>query len=234
MPLLDTTVAATYPLTPRVQQLVLRAEDHTFEHRPGQHVSVRYEPEDAGPIYRPYSPVSGPGTDRLILAVKRYEGGTCSVWLHERSVGDRVPLVGPSGNLYLRSTERDAAFIATGTGLTPMLALLGPYLRDDRGTARLLFGERTQTDLLYRPTLDRLAANHPGFEVTYVLSGESWDGPTGYVQDHLSVLASLEAPQVYLCGVPDMVVDTRAALREQGVPAERLYSEGWEEGAVSD
>jgi len=234
MDLIDTTVAATYSLTPRVQQLVLRAEDHTFEHQPGQHVSVRYETEGEGPIYRPYSPVSGPGTDRLVLAVKRYDGGTCSVWLHERSVGDEVPLLPPSGNLHLHSLDRDVAFVATGTGLTPMLAMLGPYLEKGDGRARLLFGERTQADLMYRSTLDRLAAGHPQFEVTYVLSDEDWTGPTGFVQDHFSVLDALDTPQVYLCGVPAMVVESKTRLREAGLPDDRLFSEGWEEGAASD
>ena len=54
-----------------------------------------------------------------------------------------------------------------------MLALLDHYLQDGRGAVRLLFGERTQVDLTYRPTLDRLAATHPRFEVTYVLSKEA-------------------------------------------------------------
>ena len=234
MDLLDATVTATSPVTPRVRQLLLRVEGHTFDHDPGQHVSVRYEPDDEGPIYRPYSPVSGPGTDTLALAVKRYDDGTCSVWLHEREVGDAVPLMPPSGNLHLRALDRDVAFIATGTGLTPMLAMLDPYLRDGSGQARLLFGERTQADLMYRPLLDRLAASHPRFEAHYVLSGEDWAGPTGYVQDHLARLDALEAPQVYLCGVPEMVVETRSALRATGVPSEDLFSEGWEDGAVAD
>ena len=234
MNLLDATVAATVPVTPRVRQLLLRVEGHMFDHRPGQHVSVRYEPDGEGPIYRPYSPVSGPGTDTLALAVKRYDDGTCSVWLHEREVGDEVPLMPPSGNLHLRALDRDVAFIATGTGLTPMLAMLAPYLRDGTGEARLLFGERTQADLMYRPLLDRLAASSPRFEVHYVLSGEDWAGPTGYVQDHLTLLGDLEAPQVYLCGVPEMVVETRSALQAAGVPSEDLFSEGWEDGAVAD
>ena len=234
MDLLESTVTATYPLTPRVRQLVLRVEDHTFDHRPGQHVSVRYAPDDGPPVYRPYSPVSGPGTDSLVLAVKRYDDGTCSPWLHERTAGDDIPLMPPSGNLHLRSRDRDAAFLATGTGLTPMLAMLGPYLRDGTGRARLLFGERTQADLMYRATLDRLAAEQPRLEVHYVLSGEDWHGPTGYVQEHLSLLDDLDRPQTYICGVPEMVVETRSALEAAGVPDDHVFSEGWEDGAVAD
>jgi ferredoxin-NADP reductase len=231
--LLAATVVGTYALTPRVKQLVLQVEGHTFEHRPGQHVSVRVEGVDDGPVYRPYSPVNLPGTNQLILAVKRYDGGTCSVWLHERTVGDEVPLLSPSGNLHLRDPDRDVAFIATGTGLTPMLSLLSQYREVGSGQAALLFGERTQTDLMYRPTMDFLAASHPHLTVQYVLSDEDWAGPTGYVQDHLDlVLNQLTHPQVYVCGVPAMVVDTVSTLRDEGVASDDIFTEGWEEGAV--
>ncbi len=233
--LLETTVLATYPLTPSVHQLVLRADGHTFDHTPGQHVSVRYESDDGRPVYRPYSPVNGPGTDRLVLAVKRYDGGTCSVWLHERSVGDPVPLMPPSGNLHLRDSGRDVVFLATGTGLTPMLAMLGQYLTAGAGRAVLLYGERTPADLMYRSMLDRLSASHSSLSVEYVLSDASWEGRTGYVQDHLdAALDMVVDPHVYVCGVPEMVVDTQDALQTAGIPDEHIFSEGWEQGAVDE
>ncbi|MFP4228774.1 MAG: ferredoxin--NADP reductase [Salinivenus sp.] len=232
--LLDATVASTTALTPRVQQLLLRVEDHTFEHTPGQHVSVRRDTDD-GPAFRPYSPVSLPGTDTIALAVKRYEGGVCSPWLHERQVGDPVPITPPSGNLHLHDPDRDALFLATGTGLTPMLAMLTQYVREGGGQAALVFGERTQEDLMYRALLDRLAASHDNITVQYVLSHEDWSGATGFVQDHLGpLLEALDAPHAYVCGVPAMVVETKAELQAAGVPADRVFSEGWEEGAVDE
>lgn len=233
---LDATLAATYPLTPRVQQLLLRVEGHTFSHDPGQHVSVRVETDDGRPVYRPYSPVSGPGTDTLALAVKRYDGGTCSVWLHEREVGDSIPITTPSGNLHLHDPDRDVAFLATGTGLTPMLAMLHHYLDEGTGRAALLFGERTEEDLMYRATLDRLAASHASLSVEYVLSNPSadWTGPTGYVQNHLDTVTTLDQPHVYACGVPEMVIDTGNLLQENGLLADHIFTEGWEEGAVAD
>jgi ferredoxin-NADP reductase len=233
----DATVAATYALTPRVKQLLLRVEGHTFAHEPGQHVSVRLEQDDDTPVYRPYSPVNGPGSNTLVLAVKRYEEGLCSTWLHERSVGDEVTITPPSGNLYLHAPDRDAVFLATGTGLTPMLALFSQYLDEGTGRATLLFGERTPADLMYRATLDRLAAGRAHTTVEYVLSDppSDWTGPAGYVQEHLDpVLADLDQPHVYACGVPEMVVDTEAVLQDNGLPADHIFSEGWEEGAVAD
>lgn len=213
---------------------MLRVEDHTFEHVPGQHVSVRRETDD-GPVFRPYSPVNLPGTDTIALAVKRYDGGVCSPWLHERAVGDAVKITSPSGNLHLHDPARDALFLATGTGLTPMLAMLSQYVHEGSGRATLLFGERTQDDLMYRATLDRLAASHAGVTVRYVLSDEDWHGPTGFVQDHLhSALAPLDAPHAYVCGVPEMVVETKAALQNAGRPEQDIFSEGWEEGALDE
>lgn len=231
---LSATVAGVTPLTPRVRQLLLRVDGHTFDYAPGQHVSVRRTVDD-GPIFRPYSPVNLPGTDTLALAVKRYEGGACSPWLHQRQVGDEITITPPSGTLHLHAPERDALFLATGTGLTPMLAMLSQYVDAGTGRAVLLFGERTQEDLMYRATLDRLAASHDHVDVRYVLSHEDWDGPTGFVQDHLDApLASLDAPQAYVCGVPEMVVETQTALADAGLSEGDVFSEGWEEGAVAE
>ncbi len=234
---MDATISATYALTPLVKQLLLRVDGHTFAHEPGQHVSVRVEKDDGTPAYRPYSPVNRPGTDTLALAVKRYDGGLCSTWLHDRGVGDEVTLTPPSGNLQLNDRKRDAAFLASGTGLTPMLALLSQYLDEGSGRAVLLFGERTPEDLMYRAMLDRRAASHDNLTVEYVLSQppSGWTGRTGYVQEHLEpALTALDRPHVYACGVPEMVVDAEAMLQKRGLPAEHIFTEGWEEGAVDD
>ena len=37
-----------------------------------------------------------------------------------------------------------------------------------------------------------------------------------------------------LCGVPEMVVDTTAMLRDLGASEDHIFAEGWEEGAVEE
>lgn len=234
---LNATVVATYPLTPRVRQILLRVDDYTFSHHPGQHVSVRHHPQGESPIYRPYSPVTGPGTETVVIAVKRYDEGTLSVWLHERAVGDSVTLTPPSGNLRVRDFDRDVLFLATGTGLTPMLAMLDQYSDEGAGRSALVFGERSEDDLMYRATLDRLAAGRDDVTVRYVLSNPSslWTGRTGYVQEHLDdILSQLDEPHVYVCGVPEMVVATVGRLQDEGLSTDQILTEGWEEGAVEN
>lgn len=232
---LDAVITSIHSLTPRVKQFLLRVEDHTFTYNPGQHLSIAIEDEGGRPVYRPYSPVNRPGTGTVALAVKRYPEGTASVWMHERTLGDHVPLTVPSGNLHLHDLERDVVFLSTGTGITPMLAMLVQYLDEGTGQATFLFGERTQSDLMYRETLDRLSASHANLTVEYVLSDEDWPGRTGFVQDHLwDVVDTNTSSHYYVCGVPQMVVDTKAVLHEAGVPNEHVFTEGWEQGAVDE
>lgn len=232
---LDAVVDSVHPLTPRVKQFLLRVDGHTFSYRPGQHLNVTFEDENGRPVYRPYSPVNRPGTDTVALAVKRYEEGTGSVWMHERTIGDSISLTPPSGNLYLHDRSRDVVFLSTGTGITPMLAMVSQYLDEGDGHATFLFGERTQEDLMYRETLDRLSASHENLTVGYVLSDEDWSGPTGFVQEHLlDYVNDLSTPHFYVCGVPEMVVETTALLQDAGAPEEHVFTEGWEQGAADE
>jgi ferredoxin-NADP reductase len=230
---LDVTLTSIHQMTPRVKQFVLEANGHTFSYNPGQHVVIEFE-QEGETVQRPYTPVNLPGTDTLALAIKRYEDGTASTWMHERSVGEEITITKPDGNLYLQDLDRDLVFLSTGTGITPMIAMLKRYLNEGSGRAAFLYGERTQEDIMYRETLDHLSADHENLTVLYSLSHEEWDGPTGFVQSHLDkvVDSRFDEPHYYICGIPPMVVDTEETLREQGVEEDRIITEGWEQDAV--
>jgi len=231
--MLDTTLTSIHQMTPRVKQFLLETEGHTFSYAPGQHVVIEFE-QDGEPVQRPYTPVNLPGTDTLALAIKRYEDGTASTWMHERTVGDTITISEPDGNLFLRDPDRDVVFLSTGTGITPMIAMLKQYLNEGTGRAAFLYGERTQEDIMYRETLDHLSADHENLTVLYSLSHEDWNGPTGFVQSHLddALGADFDDPHYYICGIPPMVVDTEETLRERGIEDERIITEGWESEAV--
>jgi len=219
-------------MTPRVKQFQLALESGEWEFKPGQHTVITFE-QDGEEVARPYTPTNLPGTERFTLAIKRYEDGACSTYMHERSPGDTVTVSEPEGNLYLRDLGSDVVFVSTGTGITPMVAMLKQYLREGSGDAYFFFGERTQDDLMYRETLDQLEAEHPNLTVVYSLSHEEWGGPEGHVQQYLAeYLDGFDDKQFYVCGVPAMVVETKQLLEEEGVVEENIFSEGWEESAA--
>ncbi|XVH31119.1 ferredoxin--NADP reductase [Haloferacaceae archaeon DSL9] len=234
---LSATIAAVHDLTPDVRQFRLAVPEHTFDYKPGQHTTVRM-PTDGGSEdaeVRPYTPTSLPGTDQLTIAIKRYPDGTVSRYMHEREYGDVIEIGSLEGNLHLRDPAEDVAFVSTGTGITPMMAMLKDYVHRGTGTAHFFFGEKTRSDLIYRETLEQFAAQYDPVEVHFCLSEESWDGPTGHVQEQLpSTLDSLADGHVYVCGVPEMVVETKELLADEGVPDDQIFSEGWEEDDVAE
>lgn len=116
-----------------------------------------------------------------------------------------------------------------------MIAMLRQYLREGTGEAHFFFGEKTREDLIYRDTLDRLAAERDDLTVVYSFSEEDWDGPTGHVQEHVDdSVADLGSGHFYVCGVPGMVVDTEEYLTDRGVDEDRLFTEGWEEDPTGE
>ncbi|NHN57824.1 MULTISPECIES: ferredoxin--NADP reductase [Halorussus] len=248
----EVTVTSVHQMTPTVKQFVLESDGYTFEYDPGQHTHVHFDraespaADDAeqgeggdsdDEVVRPYTATVLPGTERIALAIKRYPDGVASTWMHERDPGDTVEIEELDGNLSLRDLDRDVAFVSTGTGITPMVAMVKQYVEEGSGHAHFFFGEKDQEHVIYRETLDQLAAANDDLEVAYVLSeaDEDWRGPEGHVQDHLGdYLDDFGSRDFYVCGVPEMVVDTREYLSEQGVDEGRVYVEGWEGDEVSD
>ena len=235
---LTVTVSDVHRMTPDVKQFRLVAEDHTFEYRPGQHTAVHFE-NDGEDDSRPYTAANLPGGNghELVLAIKRYDDGNGSVFMHERSPGDEIEVEEVDGNLHVRDLDRDAVFLATGTGITPLYPMLKQYAVEGSGDAHLVFGERDQEHLIFRESLDQLRAEHENVTVDYVLSeaDEAWNGRTGHVQDHLlDALDDLEDTDFYVCGVPQMVVETEELLESEGVDEEHVYTGGWESDAAEE
>ncbi|WP_227377030.1 ferredoxin--NADP reductase [Haladaptatus halobius] len=208
--------------------------DGNDEGREGGENSENEEDDADDEVVRPYTATSLPGTNSITLAIKRYDDGTASVYMHDREPGDTIRIEDLGGNLYLRNLKSDVAFVSTGTGITPMMAMLKQYLRAGEGRATFLYGEKTQEDIMYRETLDQLESEHENLTVAYSLSETEWEGRTGHVQDHVeAVVPDPEATEFYVCGVPEMVVETKEKLAAIEVPDESVYSEGWEGDAVS-
>ena len=237
----EATITSIHQMTPEVKQFVVRA-DEEFEYEPGQHTTVQFDPEEAGidaeedgDVVRPYTATNLPGTNAITLAIKRYDEGTASVYMHERDTDDTITLGDLSGNLTLRNTDEDVVFVSTGTGITPIIPMLRQYVKEGTGEIHFFYGEKTQENIMYRETIDALDAQNENLSVVYSLSDEDWDGPTGHVQEHIEeYIEDLDDRRYYTCGVPQMVVDTKERLDELGVPDDHVVSEGWEDGAVED
>jgi CDP-4-dehydro-6-deoxyglucose reductase len=189
-------------------------------------------------VRRAYSIASAPDAhhpEQFEIAVTRVDGGGgASRALHALEPGDRVEVDGPHG-FFTREQSRHlpALFIGTGTGLCPLRAMLQDELADAHGPPlQLLFGCRTEADILWGDQLQAWAASHSRFSVHVTLSqgGASWPGLHGYVQTHLAQLIDpSNRPHVYACGLTKMVSDVRRTLKQDlGYDRKLIHSERYD------
>lgn len=199
-----------------------------FRYLPGQYVDII----GPGGVRRSYSIANAAGGERwLELHIRAVDGGAMSAyWFQRAKVDDLLRLNGPLGTFFLRdSRDVDLIFLATGTGMAPVKAMLEslralPPQQLPRSVT-VLWGGRRSTDLY----LDGAALSAPGrFVGVLSRAGDEWTGARGYVQDVLIAAGQpLTHAAVYACGSAAMIHDAKAALFGAGLPAQRFYSDAF-------
>ena len=223
-------------LAPSVRELVLdRGAPFAFE--AGQWVNLHVPAMEKRAYSIASPPGHGSGGTSFDLAVTLVEGGPVSTYLHSASIGTEIEVSGPQG-FFAREKTGPGLYIGTGTGVAPLRSMIKDALA--KGETRpmwLLFGVRTEGDVLYREELDALAKAHSNVRVFYTLSrgADSWTGLRGYVQTHTEKLfRELEAlgegpPHAYICGLHRMVGAVRDLLRKSmSVPRQQVHSERYD------
>ncbi len=224
-------------LSPTVRHLVFeRVDGAASEFAPGQFHNLFFD-LPSGEIRRSYSIASAPeGTPRFELAVTRVPNGPASEALHAMVPGHEVRVVGPHG-LFTRAGDeaRPALFVGTGAGIAPLRSMWRAAARArSKVKLGLLFGVRSEHDILYRDELEGLREAIPGFDARVTLSRPSsaWSGRTGYVQAHLAeAYAALGDPDahVFICGLDKMVSEVRDLCRNTlGIPRKQVHQERYD------
>lgn len=183
-------------------------------------------------VSRSYSFATPPSADgELTFFVRKVPGGAFSTRVVDGDVvGEAITVEGPSGAFVLRAGTTPRIFVAGGSGLAPVLAMLRAAVdAGDPRPATLLFGARTQQDLYALDEIDAIAKAWRGpFTFVPVLSDAAddatWTGARGLVTEHLAehVRPGVEA---YLCGPPAMVDAAEALLRARGVASSAIHAD---------
>ncbi|MGJ8669347.1 MAG: 2Fe-2S iron-sulfur cluster-binding protein [Oceanococcus sp.] len=198
----------------------------------GQYLSLCFS-IDGQDVRRPYSVCSAAHTGRIEICCKRVSEGLVSNYLCDQlCVGDELEVRGPSGRFCLQDDVSPMLFIAAGSGITPMMGLLGDALhRNPQRSIRLLFANRNSDSILFATDLKDLQSRHRNFEVVHVLSQPEagWTGASGRLSGQDVVRQYLPGPAacVYLCGPMAMMEDLQAQLLLGGHAQQRILSEAF-------
>jgi ferredoxin-NADP reductase len=224
--------------------------------RPGQYVNV-FVDVDGVLTSRPYSIASAPGGDVLDLTVRDKPGGFVAPYLlHETKVGDALETTGPEGSFYHEPLidGDELVFLAGGSGITPFMSIVRDAFGRGAVTAplhiHLLYGSWTPEDVIYGDELAELAASHPDFNYSLIISEPppGYDGLAGFLNAGLiqKQVGDVTGKTFYICG-PNVMYDfCLAALEQLGVPSHKIKRElygppddvtkepGWPEGLSGD
>ncbi len=198
------------------------ASPESFSYRPGQFVIFQIK-KGKEAKNRAYSILEGE-KKKLHFAIRLLEGGFASEEFRQCRKGSRFELKGPFGQFAFDEKGEAHWFIASGVGMAPLYCMIKKFLPQHPGKKFvLLFGAKTRQDLLFYDELKEMEEKYPGFSYLPTLSREEWAGRTGRVQKHLP--NDLQNKTFYLCGLKEMVKETKDLLIEKGVPPERIHFE---------
>lgn len=182
---------------------------------------------------RYYTPISNQYDEGFFdIIVKSYKDGEVSKYFASLYPGKKVLFKGPVGRMsYKNNMAKRIIMIAGGTGISPMLAVLGSVITtpDDITDVKLLFANVTENDILLKEELDEYSSSYPFFEVKYALENppKEWNGYTGRITKEI-LQKELPDPdretKIFICGKPEMKKEMLQYLEELGWPKGTLQS----------
>jgi len=227
--------------TPSAATLVLRnADGAAFDFTPGQFFTVVIE-RDGEVLRRNYSASNAPLERELHLTIKRKADGKVSPLLCSMREGERVRVLGPFGSFVVGppaapGAARRLVLVAGGAGITPLASIARATLaREPEAEVALVYGSRSEGEIILRSQLDALALAHPGrLTVVHVLEQASpdvrcergrLDRATASRVFDLVALARHPAARFFVCGPDPMRDEVLAALAARGVASSAVAME---------
>jgi NAD(P)H-flavin reductase len=220
------------PATPRARIARLDLDGRVFDYAPGQAVSIATHGHEKR---RPYSIAAAPEDTRrdgwleLLIGVDAEGNPGAHLTLEP---GQLVDVDGPLGSFTFPAapTERRFVFIAGGTGIAPLRAMMQRALHLPHRNIGLFYSVRTPDEFAYEQELQGLA--HAGeIELRQRVTRApdiDWTGPRGRLnREALEELVHDPATLCFVCGPPALVDEMPKILVDLGIPLQRIKIEEW-------
>ena len=220
------------PATPRARVVRIDLDGQVFPYRPGQAILIASHGHEKR---KPYSIASAPedaerdGYFELLIGVDAE--GTAGPHLALQP-GEAVDVDGPLGRFTFppEPAERRFLFVAGGTGIAPLRAMMRHALRIPHDEVGLLYSARTPLEFAFEDEF-RTLAREGEISLRQTVTREAadtWQGTRGRIgQADLAPLVHDRRTLCFVCGPPALVADIPRLLGELGVEPARVRIEEW-------
>lgn len=212
-------IDALEKLSDDVLQVTLRLPpNQPLKFLPGQYIDLL-----ANGVRRSYSLANVPRDDnKLVLDIRYVPNGQMSSYLFQQAkVNDLLRLEGPKGTFCLRGGDKTPVFLATGTGIAPIKAMVQQLPQDQ--FVRVYWGGRTEEDIYWSDW-----PAHVTLIPVLSRADESWSGRRGYVQySLLDDMSDISNTVVYACGSESMIQSAKALLIEHGLNEKDFFADAF-------
>lgn len=213
-------------------------KSYHFEFKAGQYV-IATIPTGVQSVKRLYTIASSPlDKTSFNLLIKRVEDGVGSVFLSDLAPGSTVHFSGPAGLFFLQESTRHKIFLATGTGLAPVLSFLSTY---QNIRFSLFWGLQTMKDVYFLDYFKKHADKNALFDYHICLSKEAppvvpsqssavffpgrVDKAMEFYMGSIFEDVGRNSFEYYICGSRTVVESLKTQLLTLGVEKERIFFE---------
>lgn len=189
------------------------------------------------PTARAYSFSSNPQMKtHLEFLIRLVPGGAVTTYVHQHlKEGQKINVIAPVGDFYVRDTDAAMICVAGGSGMAPFKSIFNDQIA--RGTMGqrdiwYFFGARTTKDMYYLDWLWDLDKKYEKFHFVPALSepkaDEKWDGATGLITEVLDTYLQTKIPldqakEGYLCGSPGMLDACMVVMKKNKMAEDKIW-----------
>lgn len=205
-----------------------------FSFKPGQYLTLKTTIEGEE-VRRAYSLSTSPDENEWRVAIKKVNNGKFSSFAQNLKAGDEIEVMAPIGNFTVNSTApKNYVLFAAGSGITPIISIAKYLVKaNDANQITLFYGNKSESETIYKKELDQLAANNTHIKVIYIYSRQDIDNALlkGRIDaskiDKLynEYLSNQTVNEVYVCGPEEMIFAVKDFFKSKGVDEKQIHFE---------
>lgn len=177
------------------------------------HLPIGQTPEEG----EHYFTIAAAPDDHVIQISTRLTGSAFKNALNNIPVGGSIEAEGSDGDFIWDDKLKQAIFIAGGIGITPFRAILRQLQAEHKQPhIKLLYGNKTADEIVFRDELEEMARSWPGLTIDYVIQPDIIDAAR--IQ---AALNDMPGATVYVSGPEPMVEAMEKTLASLHIPEER-------------